>query len=168
MIKDIPPLRDYQVADLAFMLANPRCGLLSDPGTGKTGRGRVVPLTQRAFDTLRSTLAHRNEVLRKRSLPSSRYVFIDPRSGNRMRSIHGWWYRLVEKAGLPGFRFHDLRHTFASWAIQRGVHERVVMAWLGHSTPSMTKRYAHLNPEMLYQAADKFSRGTKRDTHEED
>ena len=35
-MKDIPPLRDYQIADLAYYIANPRCMNLSDPGTGKT------------------------------------------------------------------------------------------------------------------------------------
>jgi integrase len=53
-------------------------------------------------------------------------------------------------AGLPHFRVHDLRHTFASHAVMAGIPLHVVQRWLGHSTPQLTMRYAHLSPE--YQA----------------
>ena len=50
-------------------------------------------------------------------------------------------------AKLRKVRFHDLRHTFASQAIQQGVPLPVLQAWLGHSTITMTMRYAHLAPD---------------------
>jgi integrase len=60
----------------------------------------------------------------------------------------------LKKAGLPDIRFHDLRHSCASLLIAQGVHPRVVMELLGHSTIALTMNtYAHVLPEAQRQAA---------------
>jgi integrase len=56
------------------------------------------------------------------------------------------------RAKLVDFHFHDLRHTFASWAVQRGATLQEVKDLLGHSTLAMVMRYAHLSPEHLRSA----------------
>jgi integrase len=53
---------------------------------------------------------------------------------------------------LAGVRFHDLRHTFASWAMQRGATLPELQGPLGHSSTAMVLRYAHLAPEHLRSA----------------
>jgi integrase len=59
----------------------------------------------------------------------------------------------VRKAGLDErFSFHSLRHTCASWLVQRGVSLPVVQAILGHADPSTTERYAHMAPDAVKQA----------------
>lgn len=57
-----------------------------------------------------------------------------------------------EAAGLPTVRFHDLRHTYASWLIQDGASLRTVQELLGHTTPQITARYSHLADEHLRKA----------------
>lgn len=60
---------------------------------------------------------------------------------------------LLAKAGLPGIRFHDLRHTAATLLLSRGVHPKVVSEMLGHADISITLRiYAHVTPHMQQAA----------------
>lgn len=51
------------------------------------------------------------------------------------------------RAGIEGFRVHDLRHTCAPWMVQQGVPLMEVRDVLGHSSIEMTERYAHLAPD---------------------
>jgi integrase len=61
---------------------------------------------------------------------------------------------LLEKAGLPEIRFHDLRHTCATLLLGRGVHPNLVQELLGHATIAMTlNTYSHYLPPMGDQAA---------------
>ena len=59
-------------------------------------------------------------------------------------------------AGIADFRFHDLRHTFASWLVQAGVPLTEVRDLLGHASIEMTERYAHLGPDRLRGAVAKL------------
>jgi len=106
-------------------------------GPTKSGRIRRIPLT----DELRNTLS------RLRHLRSP-LVFCRPdgkfiSAQYRAKVLNS----ACKAARLRKVRFHDLRHTFASQAVQRGVPLPVVQAWLGHTTITMTMRYAHLAPD---------------------
>jgi integrase len=62
--------------------------------------------------------------------------------------------RHLQRAGLPRIRFHDLRHTHATLALQAGVHPKVVSERLGHTTVAMTLDvYSHAIPAMQQEAA---------------
>lgn len=58
------------------------------------------------------------------------------------------------RAGIQGFRFHDLRHTFASHLVMKGAPLAAVQKLLGHSSIAMTMRYAHLSPDHQRAAVD--------------
>jgi site-specific recombinase XerD len=61
---------------------------------------------------------------------------------------------LRKKAKIEDFRFHDLRHTFATRLVQTGVDLYKVQRLLGHKLPSMTQRYAHHYQESLRDAVE--------------
>ena len=67
------------------------------------------------------------------------------------RSFHP----LLERAGLPHIRFHDLRHTAATLLLAQGMHPKIVAEMLGHSAIAVTlDLYSHVTPTMQRQAAD--------------
>jgi integrase len=103
----------------------------------KSGKRREVPLNSRA-----------DAVLARRGSKSSGLVFGTWRWDNFRTA----WENAVERSKLADFHFHDLRHTFASWAVQRGASLQEVKDPLGHRSLAMTLRYGHLAPEHLRTA----------------
>jgi len=105
----------------------------------KTSRRREVPLNEAA-----------DGVLARRHQADATGLVFGSRNWNRYRTA---WEYAVERAGLGDFRFHDLRHTYASWLTQRGRTMKEVQEALGHRTVTMTNRYSHLAPDHLRAAA---------------
>lgn len=65
----------------------------------------------------------------------------------------------LKRIGLPRLRFHDLRHTAASLLLAQGVHPRVVMELLGHTTIALTMNtYSHVLPTLERDAADQMDK----------
>ncbi len=64
------------------------------------------------------------------------------------------WYRALEKAGIKEFRWHDLRHTWASWHVQNGTPLNVLQELGGWESVEMVRRYAHLGNTHLASYAD--------------
>jgi integrase len=62
-----------------------------------------------------------------------------------------WFKPALKAAGISDFKWHDIRHTFASWLVQDGVPLDRVSKLLGHNSLTMTMRYAHLAPNQLHQ-----------------
>lgn len=67
------------------------------------------------------------------------------------------WYAALETAGIKNFRFHDLRHTFGSWARKAGVDLPTLMRAMHHSDISMTARYANVTPDEVETTFDSVS-----------
>jgi integrase len=84
------------------------------------------------------------------------YVFVNPETGKLWHEIdlNLAWYATLRKAGIKGFRFHDMRHTFASRLVQAGVSMKTVAQLLGHSSVVVTERYSHLAPSKLENAVE--------------
>jgi len=84
----------------------------------------------------------------------SPYLF-PGKKGERLNNFSNAFVRVREKAGLKDFRFHDLRHTFASYLVMSGVDLFTVKELLGHKDIDMTIRYSHLAPEHKKVAVNK-------------
>ena len=101
--------------------------------------------------------AQARALLERQPRSESVYVFPAPKSPKRPLSHHLPLWRLARKeAGIEDVRLHDLRHTFASHAVLRGVPLPIVSRLLGHKRPSMTLRYAHVGDRETEAAAERI------------
>ena len=106
--------------------------------SAKSGKSRDIPMND---DVLQTLLAWRNET------SSAKLVFPSPVTGLPLNNIKKSWSTLMKLSELENFRFHDLRHHFASRLVMAEVDLNTVRELLGHSSLEMTLRYAHLAPE---------------------
>lgn len=130
-----------------------RVALLTDT---KNGAPRGVPLNSAMIDLLRGII---REHMRRGV--SSSYVFIDPWTGDRWKNIDAGFRAKVKRARIEDFRFHDLRHTAASWLVMGGVDILTVKEILGHKDLRMTERYSHLAPGHLLDAVEALAEASK-------
>lgn len=101
----------------------------------KNGRCRVVPLNQTVLASLEELRGGR----------TAGHVFLTSLGHpHPMKDFRSVWKRVLAKAGIANFHFHDLRHTAASYLMMATKDPYVVKEILGHSTLAMTARYAHL------------------------
>jgi integrase len=114
----------------------------------KTGRPRSIALNGQALALLRSIAP----------VPGNPYIFPSPVTGRPSASLHFPWARIRERALLDDVRLHDLRHSFASFLVNKGISLYVVQGLLGHTQPRTTQRYAHLSQDTLLEAAEVVAR----------
>ena len=127
----------------------------------KSGKKRMLQMTNTLCETLK--------VLPTRFQKG--YVFPSPvKEGQPLYDFKRQFRNAVKKAGVDDFRFHDLRHTFASHLVMSGVDLMTVKEQLGHTTLTMTMRYSHLAPDHRMRAIkildSAYQTDTKTDTVE--
>ncbi|VAW14524.1 hypothetical protein MNBD_BACTEROID05-1144, partial [hydrothermal vent metagenome] len=108
----------------------------------KSKKSRYIPLS----DSIISAL----EKLPRQA--GTDYIFWNQKTERRMRTIRSSFDKALKKSEIDDFKFHDLRHTFASQLVRNGVDLYVVQKLLGHANPKMTQRYAHLSSDQLKDA----------------
>jgi integrase len=124
-------------------------------GSPKSNKFRYLPLTEEVCKTLYE------------SRRTNGFVF--PRPDGTVLTHHiaeRALHRASVKAGLRHIGWHVLRHTFASDLVTEGVPMRAIQELLGHSTITMTMRYAHLAPSSLREATDVLERRAQRGQNE--
>ncbi len=110
----------------------------------KNGERREIPINV----TLKAVF---QSVPRRLDIP---YVFFDNATGRPYKDVKNSFSTACRKGGIKDFRFHDLRHTFASHLVMAGVDITTVKELLGHKDIKMTLRYAHLAPSHKVKAVD--------------
>ena len=107
---------------------------------------RTLPLSADAIDIL---------MQQRRKTGNSEWVFPSPTGGPMSPdSVLHMLHRVLKRAGLPKVRFHDLRHTFATMALQNGVDVKTVSSVLGHYSAGFTlDTYAHVTTDAQLKAA---------------
>ena len=128
-----------------------RCTAWIHPDQAKARKAIPVPLTATALFVLRQ---------QKDKHPD--YVFTY--KGKPVKQPNnGAWRKALIRAEIKDFRWHDLRHTWASWHVQAGTPQYVLQELGGWSCAEMVRRYAHLSSEHLAEYAEKMSTIQLRD-----
>ena len=119
------------------------------PDEAKARRAIPVPLNGEAVAVLQKQIGKHREVV---------FTF----KGKSVEQVStAAWYKALSRAGIENFRWHDLRHTWASWHIQGGTPLNVLQELGGWASYSMVQRYAHLAADHLAPWAERLSnRGT--------
>jgi integrase len=116
-------------------------------GIAKSRKPRHIPLNAEAHDVLTRW--------KPKGVEPDALVFPSI-GGGRFNNINKSWAAVAEAAKLEDFRFHDIRHSFASRLVMAGVDLNVVRELLGHADIAMTLRYSHLAPGKLADAVQKL------------
>jgi integrase len=131
-----------------FISFNRRCLDLPDSKTG----AKVVPLAAPALEVLAAL---------PRDEPRAghpHWVFPAARGGGCYSLPYKDWQRVATRAGLPGVRLHDLRHSFASVAVSDGISLYVTAKMLGHRQSRTSERYAHLSDDPVRAATERTAK----------
>jgi integrase len=118
----------------------------------KNGNEREIPLNRTCLSALQALHALR---------PHENRIF-QSKYGQDLNNPRKWFKQCLADAGITNFRWHDLRHTFISRLVMKGVDLRTVQELAGHKTISMTVRYAHLAPDHKQAAIEKLDSGKPR------
>ncbi|MEW6686074.1 MAG: tyrosine-type recombinase/integrase [Candidatus Edwardsbacteria bacterium] len=108
----------------------------------KTNERRIIPMNQAVYKQLQEISIRRNGDL----------VFSDEYRKNLRKNFE----TALKKVSIEDFRFHDLRHTFASYLVMNGASLKVAQQLLGHKDIKMTMRYSHLSQDHLQDAVNRL------------
>ena len=139
-------LRRGELLALCWHDINLRLAVLSVHATSaKSGQTRHVPLNAESVETLKRWRDQNPD-----ASPLDKVFAVST-------SFKTAWAVVLKAAGIKRFRWHDLRHHFASRLVQADVNLNTVRELLGHGSLAMTLRYAHLGPDQKREAVDRLS-----------
>jgi len=148
-------MRQGEILNMRWQDIDLREKIITVPET-KSNEKRYIPMNNTVLETILSrghNINSQNIFCNKDNKPiSSSYVTHTFR-------------KVIKKAGIKDFRFHDLRHTFASWLVMKGVNLKTIQELLGHKDNRMTLRYSHLSPEIKKQAVEMLEESYKYGTN---
>ena len=179
--------RDFFYTELTTGLRRGEiCGLMwrdfdENAGTLKILRSVNVPKrgemeigetkTERGRRTIRLPPSTVQRLKERKKHAVSQWIFPEPLAPEkpvRPSAAYYWMKVLLKEAGLPHIRVHDLRHTFATMALENGMDIKTLSAMLGHVSAATTLDiYTHITSDMLSEAAAKIDRGLGNEVAED-
>jgi len=143
-------LRQGELLSLGWTDVNLPAQQLSIKGiNAKSGKTRHIPLNANALNALKQW---------RQQSPESNLLVFPGAKGQKIVDVKTAWASLLKQANIESFRWHDMRHDFASRLVMAGVDLNTVRELLGHADLKMTLRYAHLAPEHKANAVEKLVR----------
>ncbi|AHZ72109.1 putative phage integrase family site specific recombinase [Pseudomonas mandelii JR-1] len=138
-------MRRGELFDLKWSAVNFQTKTITAIGaTTKTSDTRHIPMNRETIGVLEDW---------QKQVGKSQYVFPN-QEGDRLEDVKSAWLKLLKRANIEDFRWHDMRHDFASRLVMAGVPLNTVRDLLGHADIKMTLRYAHLAPGTKAAAVD--------------
>jgi integrase len=113
----------------------------------KNNDSRIIPVNKVLMETLKSVTNN----------GSGEYVFSHNSGNDPVKTLKTAFSSAIRRSGVEKFRFHDLRHTFASNLVMAGVDIVTVQELMGHKSIGMTKRYSHPTPEHKKRAVERLN-----------
>jgi integrase len=113
----------------------------------KQRKDHGIPLSPPARQLLQRIRASQGD-------PETGFVFPSDGESGHVTTLKKSWREICKAAGIANLRIHDLRHSYASFAINAGWSLPVIGALLGHTQPGTTHRYAHLVDDVLARATN--------------
>lgn len=155
-------LRAGEIYSLKWSDVDPSCSMLTLRDT-KSGKSRITYTTQAV-----------KAMLNGRTRLSPGDLVFPARGGGPVKQISSTFDRVVDNLGLndgigdPRHKvvFHTLRHTYASWLVAMGTDLYTVKELMGHSSLTMTERYAHLAPDKLKRAVQQLDDSLQQESED--
>lgn len=136
-------IRKGELFNLTWSMVQLERRILILPGSiTKSGYSRHIPLNNESLSVLKKWK------LQQKNINENNLVFISKYNKDKaFNNITKSWRNILNDAEIKNFRWHDLRHHFASRLVMAGIDLNIVRELLGHSDMKVTLRYAHLAPE---------------------
>lgn len=159
LVKELPShLADLVVFSLATGLRQTNVLELRWKDVNLDKRHAIVPASQSKTKTSIAVPLNIDAVsiLRKQLFKHSEFVFTYKGKPIKQCNTKAW-KKALKRAGIENFRWHDLRHTWASWHVQNGTSLQELQQLGGWTSFNMVLRYAHLNSDQLQNAAERIT-----------
>lgn len=150
-------MREGEILSMEKNWIDLKSGIISVPRSAQKRKRKEkrVPINSDIQPIIKRLLKQKRE---------SKFIFVNPRTGNRFTKIYNAWSTVLKKAGLGGtpgvdkIRIHDLRHTVATKLARAGKDAKFIAQMLGHRDVKTTYRYIHHDDEYLKEGAEILAR----------